>query len=95
MNTVKLFVIYSILVASTVAAIPASAQGIVIGADQVREWMNGGKEVLLIDVRTPEEYRKGHIPGAVNIPAERVIDEQAKLPKDRTTPLIFYCRGTG
>ncbi|HEX9136788.1 MAG TPA: rhodanese-like domain-containing protein [Nitrospirota bacterium] len=35
------------------------------------------------------------MPGSINIPAERMKFEAARLPKDKTTPLIFYCRGTG
>ena len=73
----------------------ASAQTAVISVEQVQQWMAGSKKVLLIDVRTPGEYEEGHIPGAVNIPADRIIAEAAKLPKDRTTTLIFYCRGFG
>ncbi len=76
-------------------ALPAAAQFPVINAEQVQGWMKGPRTALIIDVRSPEEYRQGHIPGAVNIPAERMFQEQGRLPKDRTTPLVFYCRGAG
>ena len=71
------------------------AQNYVINAEQVQVWMGSGKKVLLIDVRSSEEYREGHIPGAVNIPAEQVVAESTKLPKNKSTNLIFYCRGVG
>jgi rhodanese-related sulfurtransferase len=71
------------------------AQEKVINAEQVQAWMASGKEVLLIDVRSSEEYRAGHIPGAVSIPAERISAERARLPRSRGTSLIFYCRGVG
>ena len=46
---------------------------------------------LLVDVREPEEYAAGHIPGAVNAPLSKL--DEARLPKDR--PLFLYClRGT-
>ena len=38
---------------------------------------------VLIDVRTPAEYRDGHIPGSKNIPLQSI--------SDRDTPLYVYC----
>lgn len=73
----------------------ALAQYIVIYVEQVQSRMTGKGNVTLIDVRMPEEYQAGHIPGAINIPAERIPADRKMLPKDRTTQLIFYCRGAG
>ena len=42
---------------------------------------------VLLDVRTPAEYRDGHIPGAVNRPLDRLQVED--LPKE--APLFAYC----
>lgn len=42
---------------------------------------------VLLDVRTPEEYRSGHIPNAVNLPLDRL--STAKLPAQ--TPVFAYC----
>lgn len=69
------------------------AQFPIISAEEVKSWMEGKRTVILIDSRLPDEYQAGHIPGAINIPAERIKDEAARLPKDKTTPIIFYCRG--
>lgn len=71
------------------------AQYPVVTAQDVKTWMDGKRKIMLIDTRLPEEYRAGHIPGAVNIPAERMHVEAARLPKDKSTPIIFYCRGAG
>ena len=79
-----------LFIASTVMA-----QFLTVGADQVRDQMTGGKKAVLIDVRSLEEYQAGHIPGAVNIPADRIAAEKKRLPKDKAAPLIFYCRGVG
>lgn len=58
--------------------------------DAVEECRNTADAVLL-DVRELDEFRAGHIPGAVNVPLSAV--EQVTLPKD--TPLYVYClRGT-
>ena len=73
----------------------ALAQFPVISADDLKVWMRGKQKVVLIDSRLPEEYQQAHLPGAVSIPAERMKLETKKLPRDKTTPLIFYCRGAG
>ena len=46
---------------------------------------------VLMDVREADEFRSGHIPGAVNAPLS--VIEEVMLPKDK--PLFIYClRGT-
>ena len=58
--------------------------------DAVEEYRNTPGTVLL-DVREADEFRSGHIPGAVNIPLSAV--NQVTLPKEK--PLYVYClRGT-
>jgi len=74
---------------------PAMAQFPNVSAEEVKAWMEGKRTVVLIDSRLPDEYQAGHIPGAINIPAERIKLEASRLPKDKTTPIIFYCRGSG
>jgi rhodanese-related sulfurtransferase len=73
----------------------ALAQHLIISSEQVQSLMTGKKHVALIDVRMPEEYRAAHIPGAVNIPADRMRQDRDLLPRDKTTQLIIYCRGVG
>jgi hydroxyacylglutathione hydrolase len=77
------------------SASSALAQFPNVSAEEVKTWMEGKRTVVLIDSRLPDEYQAGHIPGAINIPAERIKLEAARLPKDKTTPIIFYCRGIG
>jgi rhodanese-related sulfurtransferase/DNA-binding transcriptional ArsR family regulator len=47
--------------------------------------------VTVLDVRPPEEYAAGHLPGAINVPVEKLEGCLAKLPKKRE--IIAYCRG--
>lgn len=47
--------------------------------------------VTVLDVRPPEEYESGHIPGAVNIPVKEIEKRLGSLPKDQE--VIAYCRG--
>jgi phage shock protein E len=73
----------------------AMAQHPIIDAEQLKSRLQGKQKVVLIDARPEEEYQQAHIPGALNIPADRIKAEAARLPKDKTTAIIFYCRGEG
>ena len=46
--------------------------------------------LLVIDVRSAEEYAAGHVPGAVNIPYDQVASRLAEIPKDKD--VVLYCR---
>ena len=46
--------------------------------------------VLVLDVRTPEEFAAGHVPGAVNIPYDQVGTRLSEIPK--TEEVVLYCR---
>ena len=73
----------------------ALAQHPVIDSNQLETFLAGKKNVALIDSWTYEEYLQAHIPGAVSIPADHVQANITKYPKDKTTPIIYYCRGLG
>ena len=45
----------------------------------------------LLDVRTPEEYRGGHIPGSRNIPLQ-TIDNVSTVVENKDTALYVYCQ---
>jgi glyoxylase-like metal-dependent hydrolase (beta-lactamase superfamily II)/rhodanese-related sulfurtransferase len=45
---------------------------------------------LLIDVREPEEFAGGHVPGAVNVPQAELAGWQAEVPRDH--PLLLICQ---
>jgi rhodanese-related sulfurtransferase len=48
-------------------------------------------EVTVLDVRPSEEYRAGHIPGALSVPLSELKKRLAELPKNRE--VVAYCRG--
>jgi rhodanese-related sulfurtransferase/DNA-binding transcriptional ArsR family regulator len=48
-------------------------------------------EVTVLDVRPREEYRAGHIPGALSIPLKELKDRLAELPREQD--IVAYCRG--
>ena len=47
-------------------------------------------QAVLLDVRTQEEYRQGHIPGSRNLPLQ-TIDKVREVTDNKRTPLFVYC----
>ncbi|MEY8426472.1 rhodanese-like domain-containing protein [Lachnospiraceae bacterium 46-15] len=58
-----------------------------IAANELDKYVEDG-EAFIIDLRIPEEYRRCHIKGAVNIPYGR-LGQCRELPRGRT--LVLYC----
>jgi len=48
------------------------------------------EQPFLLDVRTPEEFASGHIPGAVNIPVDDLRSRLGEIPRDRQ--IAAYCQ---
>lgn len=61
-----------------------------VGHDELLERVRHGA-VTVLDVRPVEEYRAGHIPGAVSVPIEELERRLTDLPRDQE--IIAYCRG--
>ncbi|WP_070119281.1 rhodanese-like domain-containing protein [Bacillus marinisedimentorum] len=72
----------------------ASGKPPVLSAGEVKEKVLAVKDssFYLVDVRSPDDYKKGHIQGAVNIPANEIADleQLKKLPADKKVLLIGY-----
>lgn len=58
------------------------------GPVELDRMIRQGQNVVVIDVREAEDYEQGHIPGAVNLPADR-WDSFQGLAKDRQN--VLYC----
>lgn len=48
------------------------------------------KNAILLDVRQPDEYKRGHVPGARSVPLQKLRDFSLEIT-DRDTPLFVYC----
>jgi phage shock protein E len=60
-----------------------------VGPATAREWL--GKGALVIDVRSEGEFKGRHLPGAANIPLDRLRDEVARLAPNKDQPLLLHC----
>jgi rhodanese-related sulfurtransferase len=85
---------------------PLEAVGIrFVSASEVRAMLERGEPLTVVDARDEVHYRRGHLPGAISVPAEdrplRFIDirrpkrllHPERLPADRDAPVVFYCGG--
>jgi rhodanese-related sulfurtransferase len=61
-----------------------------VGATTLMERISD-RNVVVLDVRPGEEYRAGHIPGALSVPVDALQAALQTLPKDKE--IIAYCRG--
>ena len=59
-----------------------------ITASQVKERLDKGDKITVIDVRTPDEYAAGHIPGSLLIPFDEIKVKSDQLPQDKNLSLI-------
>ena len=61
--------------------------------DEVKQKLDKGDKILLVDVREQSEFAKDHLPGAIHL-GKGVIerDVEARVP-DVRTPMILYCGG--
>ena len=63
-----------------------------ISMDEAVKMMKDKKNYIILDARRPDEYAKGHIPGAINVPNEEIgTAEIAELP-DKAQLILVYCR---
>ncbi|MDA8431908.1 MAG: rhodanese-like domain-containing protein [Nitrospiraceae bacterium] len=63
-----------------------------MSVEEARKWLADKKEggAVLLDVRQPQEYRSGHLPGATLIPLPELPDRTGEL--DASKPVLAYCR---
>ncbi|MGD8864121.1 MAG: rhodanese-like domain-containing protein, partial [Anaerolineales bacterium] len=87
-----LLILGSVIAACAPSADVASPEVVsgLIDAQTYNKPFVDGEDHLLIDVRTPEEFASGHIPGAINISVQSLPDRLDEVPNDET--IVVYCR---
>ena len=82
---------FALLAAGLLAASLGLAAPPAVTPQQVHELQEKQDPALFVlDVRSPEEFATGHVPGAVNIPYDQVASRLAAIPKDKD--VVLYCR---
>ena len=75
------------------ATAPASAAAAVAPMSQealLEHQSRHPDHLFVLDVRTPQEYAEGHVPGAVNVPHDQLASRLAEVPKDKD--VVIYCK---
>jgi rhodanese-related sulfurtransferase len=60
-----------------------------IAVHELQTYLNDEVSPTIIDVRAPEAYERGHLPGAINIPFNQLSGALDTIPTNR--PIIIYC----
>jgi rhodanese-related sulfurtransferase len=63
-----------------------------ISQSQLQQLMIKDTQVVLLDVRTVEEFEDGHIQNAVNIPHKELEQRLVELAESKDTQIVIYCR---
>ena len=69
----------------------ASQKYLTLTAEEAKARLDEDDSIILLDVRTQEEFDEGHIPGAVCLPSED-ISADLPLPFDKDAEILVYCR---
>jgi phage shock protein E len=78
-----------VLAVASVAAQNDPAAGVArISVEELKRLAKAGT-VIVIDVRTLDAYKVGHIPGSLLMPSNEVTEKAKALPKDKT--IVTYC----
>ncbi len=68
------------------------AEVIKINAEEAKARLDSEEGIILVDVRTPEEYREGHIPGAILLPVDEIFANAEAVIPDKEETYFIYCR---
>lgn len=76
---------------TSTSAVAAEGVG-VIEPKELKAKLDAKAEMLVIDVRTSEEFAEGHIPGAINIPHTAMSERVKEIETRKAEPIVLYCR---
>lgn len=63
-----------------------------ISPQEVKRMINGDKEVIILDVRSTEEYKAGHIKNAISLPLNNLNVLSKQIITDSNKVIIVYCK---
>lgn len=66
-----------------------------VSVEEFKNLLEADGEVVLLDVRTPQEYQEGYIPSAVNVDFWASDFDNKIETLDKTAPVLIYCQSGG
>jgi len=64
---------------------------ITMKANELLDRIESKSAPVIIDARTGFEFKRGHVPGAINAPPRKILLKTAKLPKGTSSEMVIYC----
>ncbi len=61
-----------------------------ISPQELRQKLERGEDILLLDIRSPQEYEICHIEGSILLPSEEVFKRYEELPRDKEIVIICH-----
>jgi rhodanese-related sulfurtransferase len=65
-----------------------------ITRDELKAALDEGRDLVLVESLSPQSYEKEHLPGAINVPRERVRELAPQLLPDKGAEIVVYCANT-
>jgi rhodanese-related sulfurtransferase len=65
-----------------------------ISTKDLKDKLDRKDPVKIVETLAPERYREAHLPGAVNIPPERIKELAPKLLPNKDVEIVTYCTNT-
>ena len=63
-----------------------------ISSDDAKKMMDEDSAVIILDVRTKDEFDTGHIEGAILIPDDKIEEKAEEILTDKSAVILVYCR---
>lgn len=63
-----------------------------VSLDELKRRLDAGEPLVLVDVREADEFRAGHLPGALSLPRGLLEMRAAEALRDPDAPLVVYCQ---
>ena len=86
------FILSALLLSSCASDDGSSGSYRSVSADEAAEIMKSESGYVILDVRRPDEFAEGHIPGAINLPNEEIGTAEISSLPDKAQLILVYCR---
>jgi rhodanese-related sulfurtransferase len=65
-----------------------------ISTEELKSKLSGKQSIKVVETLAPDQYAKAHIPGAVNIPPDKIKELAAHVLPDKNVEIVTYCSNT-
>jgi rhodanese-related sulfurtransferase len=66
----------------------------IISTKDLKGKLDRNQSIKLVETLAPERYREAHLPGALNIPPDKITELAPRLLPDKNAEIVTYCTNT-